>query len=131
MSVKELATNPKIGAIVGATTAGTGIWTILDWIPTDIGKAATIVGIVLSLVLIYTHLRKGRAEVKKLKLETKILLHDLAARQKIDADKREAIDIKEPIEPNTKNKTPVPEIDKLFDSYVKHQANSKNPENLL
>lgn len=77
MSVKEglqqLASNPKIASGVSAMTTGTGVGTFLDWIPTDIGKLATLVGIVLSSVLIYTHWRKGRIEYEKTRLEILVL----------------------------------------------------------
>lgn len=74
MSIKNaLATDPKVGASVATATAGSGLGTVLEWIPTDIGKLATLVGIVLSCVLIYTHLRKGRVEYEKTRLEIEIL----------------------------------------------------------
>jgi len=46
---------------------------VLDLIPGDIGKLATLVGIILSSVLIYTHWRKGRIEYRKAQLEIAIL----------------------------------------------------------
>ena len=77
MSVQEqalqAAANPKIAAAVSLVTTSTGVSTWLSWIPDDIGKLATLVGIALSVVLIYTHLRKGRAEYQKLQLEIEIL----------------------------------------------------------
>ncbi len=77
MSIKEglidLAQNPKVASIVSTATTGTGIGTFLDLIPNDIGKLATLVGILLSCVLIYTHLRKGRIEYKKTQLEIELL----------------------------------------------------------
>jgi len=76
----ELAQNPKIASAVGTATMGTGMGTIFDVIPNDIGKLATLVGIVLSLVLIYTHLRKGRAEYKKIELEILVLKEKEAER---------------------------------------------------
>ena len=84
MSVKEwfygAISSPKVATGVSATTTGTGIGTLIDWIPSDIGKLATLVGIALSLVLIYTHLRKGRIEYKKTKLEIEILMEKEAER---------------------------------------------------
>lgn len=55
--------NAKAASAVAAGTTGTGISTILEIIPADIGKIATLVGICLSLILIYTHLRKHRIEM--------------------------------------------------------------------
>ena len=73
MSIKseviQLATDPKTAAAVATTTTGTGISTIFDLIPNDIGKLATIVGMALSAILIYSHL----LSVKKTKLEITIL----------------------------------------------------------
>ena len=73
-AIQEIASNPKIGQVVASSTIGTGIGTILELIPDDIGKLATVVGIILSSVLIYTHWRKGRIEYKKTQLEIKILM---------------------------------------------------------
>lgn len=84
MSVREglqqLASNPKIASGVSAMTTGSGLGTLLDLIPDDIGKLATLVGIVLSVVLIYTHWRKGRIEYKKTQLEILILKEKEAER---------------------------------------------------
>jgi len=77
MSVKEsmqqLVANPKIASGVSAMTTGTVLGTFLALIPDDIGKLATLVGVILSLVLIYTHWRKGRIEYQKAQLEILIL----------------------------------------------------------
>lgn len=77
----ELVTNPKVAVAVAPLTAATGVTTFLEMIPNDIGKLATLVGIILSSVLIYTHLRKGRLEYRKLKLEVSILKQKEAIRQ--------------------------------------------------
>lgn len=71
--LQELASNLKVALTVSATTTTTGLGTALKWIPNDIGKLATLVGIALSLVLIYTHWRKGRIEYRKTLLEIQIL----------------------------------------------------------
>ena len=73
MSVKDFVVSGKVGAAVSAATTGTGLGTVLDWIPPEIGKLATLVGIVLSLVLIYTHWRRGKSEYEKTMLEIAIL----------------------------------------------------------
>lgn len=89
MSVKEglseLAQNPKIATLVSTVTTGTGLGTFLDVIPNDIGKLATLVGIVLSSVLIYTHWRKGRIEYEKIQLEILALKEESAHRRKADS----------------------------------------------
>lgn len=73
--LQQLATNPKIASVVSAATTGTGLL-----IPNDIGNLATLVGIVLSIVLIYTHWRKGRIEYRKTQLEILILKEKEAVR---------------------------------------------------
>lgn len=73
MSVSNLISDVRTGAAVSTATAGTGLSTILEWIPNDIGKLASVVGIVLSLVLIYTHTRKGRLEREKIELDIELL----------------------------------------------------------
>lgn len=60
----------KTAAGVSTITTGTGVGTMLDWIPNDIGKLATLVGIILSLLLIYVHIlavRKAHIEIAHLK----------------------------------------------------------------
>ena len=71
MSLRDVATDPRLAYPVSAATTATG--TFFDMIPSDIGKLATLVGIALSIVLIYTHLRKGRIEYKKIQLEMELL----------------------------------------------------------
>lgn len=70
MSVQEQAVaaiaNPKLATAVAAATTTTRLSTWLAWIPDDIGKLATLVGIVLSVVLIRAHLastEKDRTEL--------------------------------------------------------------------
>lgn len=78
-NAQELVQNPKIASTVSAATTGTGLGTMFDWVP-NLGELATIIGIVLSIVLIYTHWRKGRIEYKKTQLEISILMEKEAER---------------------------------------------------
>ena len=71
--LREIAQDPKIASMVSTMTTGAGLAAILDLIPNNIGKLATLVGVALSLVLIYTHWRKGRIEYKKIQLEIELL----------------------------------------------------------
>jgi hypothetical protein len=73
MSVKEFINSTKTASSVGAATTTAGLGTMMEWIPSDIGKLATLVGIGLSIVLIYTHLSRGHIEYRKTKLEIDIL----------------------------------------------------------
>ncbi len=86
----ELAQNPKIASAVSTVTTGTGLGTFLDLIPNDIGKLATLVGIVLSSVLIYTHWRKGRIEYEKTQLEILVLKEKEAERIEAALRRKEA-----------------------------------------
>lgn len=79
-AVEQVATSPKIAGAVSAVTTGSGVGTILDVIPDDIGKLATLIGIILSLVLIYTHWRRGRIEYEKTRLEIAVLKEKEAER---------------------------------------------------
>lgn len=60
----------KVGAGVAAGTTGSGLMTTwLSFIPDEIGKVATVTGIILSLVLIVVHLQKMRYDSRKARLE--------------------------------------------------------------
>lgn len=67
--IREILADARVASGVSAATTGTGLGTLLAWIPDDIGKLAACVGIVLSLVLIYVHYLSAR----KLKIQIKIL----------------------------------------------------------
>lgn len=72
-AVLTLAQSPKTAGTISAATVASGTGTYLDLIPDDIGKLATLIGIILSIVLIYTHLRKSHLEVKHAKLQMQIM----------------------------------------------------------
>ena len=82
---QEIATSPKIATGVASLTAGTGLGTLFEYIPDDIGKLATMVGICLSIVLIRNHLRVGH----KLNLEIALLERKEAERQRVAAQRRD------------------------------------------
>jgi len=80
----DIAQSPKTAATVSAGTMGVGLGTAFEWIQSNIGTTASLVGLVLSCVLIYTSIqkerrenRKHKAELKKLSLETEILKSSL------------------------------------------------------
>ncbi len=66
----------KTAVVVATGTTGAGVSSWLELIPNDIGKLATIAGIILSIVLIYSHIGKGRLERRKLELEIRKLEAD-------------------------------------------------------
>lgn len=80
MSATNLVSDIKIAWVTVMGTIGSGLGTVLEMIPNDIGKLATLVGIILSSVLIYTHFRKGRIEYEKTHLEILILKEKEAER---------------------------------------------------
>ena len=67
--VNDVITNPKTAGIVSNATMATGVATSLDWIPSDIGKLATLVGAILSTVLIVYWVQKIRNDFKRNKLD--------------------------------------------------------------
>lgn len=84
-AIQEIATNPKTGQGVAFWTTGSGLGTVLEWIPNEIGKLATLVGILLSLTLIYANILRIRIErieacrrEERDKLELDILRNKLA-----------------------------------------------------
>jgi hypothetical protein len=54
--IQELTHNFKVATTAAAATVTTGAGTILEYIPDDIGKVATVVGLVLSVLLFRIHL---------------------------------------------------------------------------
>ena len=71
-TMTDLTTNFKVAIGVVAGTISAGVSTLLELIPDDIGKLASFVGIILSLVLIAVHItvfRKHIIELEMLKEE--------------------------------------------------------------
>jgi hypothetical protein len=63
--------------VVASGTTVTGLSTWLNLIPSEIGKLATVVGIVLSITLIVMHVRKMRQEARESALREEILREQL------------------------------------------------------
>ncbi|MGL5727302.1 MAG: hypothetical protein ACRCYD_05550 [Plesiomonas sp.] len=57
-------TDVRLGATTATLTGGSGIATWLERIPNDIGKFATLVGAILTMVLIVVHIRKMRQDTR-------------------------------------------------------------------
>jgi len=85
----HLADNPKTGQIIAGVTVASGVSTWADWLPTDLGKIATFVGIVLSLVVIYVTIQRERRERRRAELEQENLRMELAERKRRAAERRE------------------------------------------
>ena len=79
--IQELATNTKVAGVIASSTMGTGLGTILDLIPDDIGKLTTVVGGMLSIVIIFNILTKLSIERKQAKLESQKTALEIKALQ--------------------------------------------------
>ena len=80
MTMNDFVSNVKIAVTVAMTTITTGLGSLLDIIPDNIGKLGTLAGAILSVLLIYTHLQKRKLEMasrklvdEKLRIEISIL----------------------------------------------------------
>ena len=67
--VGDVIQSPKTAVTVSGATTGSGILTVLEWIPLHIGSVASMVGIILSSVMIYIHLRQHFLKMKLLQKE--------------------------------------------------------------
>lgn len=63
----------RIGGAVATGTTGSGIGTWLNVIPNEIGKLATLVGILLSITLIIMYIRKMRQEARESEIKLELL----------------------------------------------------------
>lgn len=77
--VNQILQSAKTGHTVATGTLGSGLAWMLEIIPHDIAKLATLIGSILSLVLIVVHIKRYRMdkraadaelEVKRLEAET-------------------------------------------------------------
>lgn len=68
----------RIGGIVATGTTGSGVGAWLNVIPNEIGKLATLVGIILSITLIIMYIRKMRQEARESDLKLELLRIQLA-----------------------------------------------------
>ena len=79
MTVPRVAESVNTAQSVAVTTAATGFGHVLEVIPDDVGKLASLVGICLSVALIFVHLRRSRREAEKHKLEMQKLRAEVAS----------------------------------------------------
>lgn len=73
----SITNSPVAGHTVATGTMGTGLATWMEWIPNEIGKLATLVGILLSVTLIVMHIRKMRYEARESDLRVQLLREQL------------------------------------------------------
>ena len=86
--IAEAATGVKAAGVTAAGTMASGFASFVGLIPDDIGKAVSLIGGVLSIVMI----QYWRKNTKKLDLETKILELEFEAAQREANRKRRATD---------------------------------------
>lgn len=68
--MSNIVNSPLIAKGTAGATAATGLEAIfLQYVPQFLSMGATCVGIVLSVVLIHNHWKKGKLERQKLQLE--------------------------------------------------------------
>lgn len=65
----DIATSPKTTGVITTLTTTSGLGTWLNFIPGDIGKLASLVGMFLSIVLIFYWIQKAVFEIKLNRLE--------------------------------------------------------------
>lgn len=72
----DVLQSPKVAAIVASTTIATGTGTIFEWIPSNIGSIVSVLGGILTTILIVSHIirifrdsRHGKLKFEKLELE--------------------------------------------------------------
>ena len=82
----SLLESPPVGHAVAGGTLTTGVATWLNLIPNEIGKLATLVGIVLSLVLIVMHIRKMRHDSAESELRRELLRLKIQKTKEAEAD---------------------------------------------
>lgn len=76
----EVVQSARVAASVAATTVGTGVAEAMSLIPSDwLGKVATLIGIVLSLVLIYTHIKRYMMDKRNSDLDYELKIKQLKA----------------------------------------------------
>jgi hypothetical protein len=63
-TLKDAMIDTKAAVVISTGTTSSAIGSLLNIIPNDIGKLGVIVGMVLSTVLIVTHIRRAIYEYK-------------------------------------------------------------------
>jgi hypothetical protein len=89
--IAETVTGVKVAGATAAGTMASGFASFVGWIPDDIGKAVSLIGGILSIVMI----QYWRKNTKKLELETKILQLEFEAAQREATKKRRVSDARD------------------------------------
>ncbi len=82
MNIKESIVNfvesRMAASVTSVGTVISGVSSAMSWIPELLGYTATIIGIILSTIMIYNQLQNGRIERNKTRLETELLILKLS-----------------------------------------------------
>ena len=73
-SVKVAVTETDIANHAAIVTTLTGMSHAFDWIPDDIGKGASLLGIITTIGLAYFKIKKDRADIRLMKAKTKEII---------------------------------------------------------
>lgn len=87
--IAEVAASAKVAGVTAAGTIASGFASFVGMIPDDIGKGVSLIGGVLSLVMI----QYWRKNTKKIDLETKILQLQFESALREADHKRRAEDV--------------------------------------
>ena len=87
--MQELVHSPKTPGIILPTTIGTGIATWIDLIPDNIGKLASLVGLVFSALIVYIQWRKFKLDEREKDITYALLQQKKEARAKGFSMRRE------------------------------------------
>lgn len=77
--VQEVLTNPQVAAVTAGTGLATGFATVMAWLPPVIGLLGSMLAAGLTAVLIWSHIQKTRAEIRRSESERR--LNELKCRQ--------------------------------------------------
>jgi len=90
MNTNDWFHNLKMAWATAVAAIGSGTATFLELIPTEIGKLASLAGIILTVTLIRLHWRNGNANYRKTLLETNLLRQQLEEHKSREAERLEA-----------------------------------------
>lgn len=76
---ETLLTSTKAAIMTAAGATSSGVTTYLGWLPDVLGLLATFAGLILSVVLVISHIKKGRREERRAELEEEKLKLEIAA----------------------------------------------------
>lgn len=76
-AVNNAAQNPKVGAAILATIAGSGTSTILELMPVILGAITNLVAITGGIILIVVNYRQHKKKMKIMDLDEKLKFKEL------------------------------------------------------